>query len=369
MDRLSRGLFTHIVTPPVVLMVAARLLTNACFAQKETVSNEVQEYVRRLVDGGKCAGIIIGVVDAKGERIFSYGETVKGNGVRPDTDTIYGVGSITKLFTCSLLADMVKSSELSLDDPLSKFLPHGVRPPTYNGKEITLYDLATHTSGLPARPENLAPANPDQPYADYSAAQMHQYLAQVKLSREIGSRYEYSNIGVGLLGYILAQKAGVEYGMLVRKRLCEPLGMESTFIEVPAGFRSKVAQAYNKDGRPVQDWTFSPIFAAAGSMKSTVHDMLVLLSANIGLTPSRLSPVFEMTHAKHPGNNIALGWHIWNEYGSSNFGHSGSSIGYKSFIGFNKEKKRGVVVFSNRADAVMDIGLHILDERYKLRDQ
>ncbi len=371
MNRLTSNFFTQTIAifrTFIVLLVIAGLLSTVCHAQKDTAFSDVQDYARRLVDSGKCASIAIGVIDANGEHVFTYGEIEKGNGRKPDTNTLYGIGSITKLFTCSVLADMVESGELSLSDPISKFLPESLRTPICNGKEITLYDLATHTSGLPARPDNLAPANPDQPYADYSEAQLYEYLSRVKLPREIGSRYEYSNIGVGLLGYILAHKSGLEYGALVKKRICEPLGLQSTFIEVPAHFRPTVAQAYNREGQTVRDWTFSPIFAGAGSLKSTVHDMLVFLSYNIGLTQSKLSTAFEATHIKHPGNNIALGWHIWNEHGTTIFGHSGSSIGYRSFIGFIKERKIGVIVLSNRADVVMDIGLHILDDGYKLRE-
>ena len=353
----------------IYLTVGSGLFSRKCIAQDDTTFHHVQHYIKHEVDSGKCASIIIGIISEKGERVFLYGELEKGTGKKPDANTIYGVGSITKLFTCSLLADMVECGKLSLNDPISKFLPDSIKTPTFNGKEITLYDLATHTSGLPARPDNLIPLSVDQPYADYSVEQLHRFLSHYELSREIGTRYEYSNIGVGLLGYILAQKTGVDYEALVHKRICEPLGLRSTFIAIPAKYQSNVATAYTKEGYPVVDWTFSPIFTGAGALKSTVHDMLIFLAANIGFIHSKLSSTFELTHLKHAKNNIALGWHIWNEYGTTNFGHSGSSIGYKSFIGFNKERKIGVIVLSNRTDAVMDIGLHVLDNRYKLRDQ
>jgi len=351
----------------IFLAVGTELLLSTCIAQDDTSSVDVQEYIKHEVHSGKCASIVIGIISERGERILSYGEIQKGSNKEPDTSTIYGIGSITKLFTCSLLANMVESGKLSLNDPISKFLPDSVKTPSFNGKEITLYDLATHTSGLPTLPDNLAPLSIDRPYADYSVEQLYRFLSHLELSREIGTRYEYSNIGVGLLGYILAQKSGVDYETLVHKCICEPLGLRSTGITIPVEFQSRVATPYTKDGHSVVDWKFSTIFASSGALKSTVHDMLFFLAANIGLLHSRLSSTFELTHLKHPENNIALGWHIWNEFGSTNFGHSGSSIGYRSFIGFNKEKKIGVVVLSNSTDAVMDFGLHVLDSRYSLR--
>ncbi|MCX6143735.1 MAG: serine hydrolase [Ignavibacteriales bacterium] len=353
----------------VMLTVGTEFLSSTCIAQEDTSFNHVRNYIEHEVNSGRCASIVVGIISEKGERVFSYGEIEKGSGKRPDANTLYGIGSITKLFTCSLLAEMAESGKLSLSDPISKFLPDSVRTPTFNGREITLYDLATHTSGLPARPDNLVPPNVDQPYANYSTEQLHAYLSHFELSREIGTRYEYSNIGVGLLGYILAREAGVDYETLVRKRICEPLGLRNTFITIPAGFQSNIAAPYTKEGHPVVDWTFSPVFSAAGALKSTVHDQLVFLAANIGFIHSKLSSTFELTHLKHARNNIALGWHIWNEYGTTNLGHSGSTIGYKSFVGFNKEKRIGVVVLSNSTDAVIDIGLHVLDTRYTLRDQ
>jgi serine-type D-Ala-D-Ala carboxypeptidase/endopeptidase len=352
---------------PLFLIIS--LASQSVFAQDDTTNTYVEEYIKRIVDNGKSTSIIIGIINEKGRLIFSYGESEKGSGKKPDENTLYGIGSITKLFTSCLLADMVKRGELSLDDPISKFLPNSVITPTPNGKEITLYHLATHTSGLPTRPNNLFPTNPDNPYADYTVVQMFNFLSHYELPSEIGSKYEYSNIGVGLLGYILTHKSGLSYETLVRKRICEPLHLNSTVITIPAKLQLNVAAAYNNEGQSVSEWTFSPIFAGAGSLKSTTNDMLVFVAANLGLIKSNLQSTFELTHIKHPENNIALGWHIWNEFGTNNYGHGGSTLGYKSFIGFNKETKTGVIVLSNRTDAVMSIGLHTLDHRYKLQDE
>jgi len=370
----KRSFLSHITMNKILgvllgLTLGAGGISSNFKAQDDAAIIHVQDYVERIVDSGKCSGIIIGIINEKGRQILSYGELEKGSGKKPNENTVYGIGSITKLFTCFLLADMANHGEVNLNEPISSFLPDLIKAPRFDGKEITLYHLATHTSGLPARPDNLSPANPDDPYADYSGDQLYEFLSKYKLSRKVGLKYEYSNIGVGLLGYILTQKSGIDYETLVHKRICEPLNLSRTIIAVPAKLQSSVATPYNKEGQSVTDWTFSPVFVGAGSLKSTAHDMLIFVAANIGLIDARLSSTFELTHIKHPGNNIALGWHIWDEFGTIIFGHSGSSIGYKSFIGFSKKSKSGVIVLSNKTDAVMDIGLHILDHGYQLRDQ
>jgi len=352
----------------IVITLSMCCISNKSIAQEDTTFSYVKEYIKRIVDNGKSSSVIIGIVNENGKQIYSYGKLKKGDDKQPDGNTLYGIGSITKLFTCFLLADMVKRGELNLDDPISKFLPDIVKTPTFNGKEITLYDLATHTSGLPPRPNNLSPANPDNPYADYTVEQMYNFLSNYKLTHDIGSKYEYSNIGGGLLGYILAQKSGLDYETLVRKRICEPLGLNSTVITIPSNLQLNMATPYNNEGQSISEWTFSPIFAGAGSLKSTINDMLIFVAANLGLIDTNLLSTFEFTHVKHPKNNIALGWHIWNEFGTTNYGHSGSTVGYKSFVGFNKGNKIGVIVLSNTTDAVMSIGLHILDHRYKLQE-
>src|SRR5512132_4333622 len=142
------------------------------------------------------------------------------------------MGSATKVFTSLLLADSVRRGEVALSDPASKYLPPDVKIPERGGRQITLQDLATHTSGLPRLPSNLAAKDASNPYADYTVAQLYAFLSAYQLTRDIGSKYEYSNLGAGLLGHLLARRAGVDYETLVRTRITGPLGMNSTVVTV-----------------------------------------------------------------------------------------------------------------------------------------
>jgi serine-type D-Ala-D-Ala carboxypeptidase/endopeptidase len=153
----------------------------------------------------QSVGIVVGVIGPEGRRVVAYGQLEKGDPRALSGDTVFEIGSATKVFTALLLTDMVERGEVALDDPVAKYLPAGVQMPERNGRSITLVDLATHTSGLPRLPTNLAPKDPGNPYADYSVDELHEFLADYQLTRDIGSQYEYSNLGGGLLGYVLAR--------------------------------------------------------------------------------------------------------------------------------------------------------------------
>jgi serine-type D-Ala-D-Ala carboxypeptidase/endopeptidase len=157
------------------------------------------------------------------------------------------VGIIEPHKTALIAADMAQRDELRLDDPIAKYLPTNVKVPERQGRQITLIDLATHTSGLPRMPENFHPKDPNNPYADYSLDALYSFLSSHELRRDIGIKYVYSNLGFGLLGLGLAQRAGVDYEQLVVKRICDPLGMSSTRITLSDALRERFAAGHNAD--------------------------------------------------------------------------------------------------------------------------
>ncbi|HEX7678961.1 MAG TPA: serine hydrolase domain-containing protein, partial [Thermoanaerobaculia bacterium] len=210
-------------------------------------------------------GIVVGVIDPSGRRTVAYGSTKKGEGP-VDANTVFEIGSITKVFTSLLLADAVQRGEVALTDPVSKYLPPNVKVPERGGKKITLVDLATHTSGLPRMPTNFHPRDPGNPYADFSVAQLYEFLSSVELTRDIGSKYEYSNLGGGLLGHALALRAGTDYETLVRTRILEPLGMKSTAITLSKAMKDRLAPGHNAELQPVANWDI-PTLAGAGALR------------------------------------------------------------------------------------------------------
>jgi len=353
----------------VVLFLWAASFLHA--AENPPSDSEIEVILRERIDTAKQGvGIVVGLVDEKGPRIIRYGKLSRGSVRTVDGDTVFEIGSATKVFTALLLADAVERGEMKLDDPISKYLPPAVKVPTRNGRQITLLDLATHTSGLPRLPDNFTPGDVNNPYADYTVAQMYAFLSGYTLPRDIGATYEYSNLGAGLLGHILARKAGTNYEALVVQRICRPLGMTNTQSMLSPGLRARLATGHNAAGEPVANWDI-PTLAGAGALRSTANDMLKFIAANLGLTKSDLWPTMQLTQvprhaAGSPDMQIGLCWHILNKFGTEAIWHNGGTGGYHSFIGFDKKKRRGVVVLANSANSIDDIGFHLLEPQQPL---
>jgi D-alanyl-D-alanine-carboxypeptidase/D-alanyl-D-alanine-endopeptidase len=261
---------------------------------------------------------------------------------------------------------MVQREELALNDPIAKYLPDGVKVPERGGRVITLKDLSTHTSGLPRLPTNFSPKDPANPYADYSVEQMYQFLSGYTLTRDIGAQYEYSNLGGGLLGHVLARRAGMDYEALVRSRITAPLKMSSTAITLSPELKLRLATGHNERLIPVSNWDF-PTLAGAGAIRSTANDLLDFLAVPLGYTTSPLAPSFERMLSVRmptgqPGVDVALAWHIFTTGGL--IWHNGGTGGYRSFMGYDPKTRVGVVVLSNTATnlGVEDVGPHLLDK-------
>ena len=312
-------------------------------------------------------GIAVGVVDANGRRFINYGSFAVDD-PRPITNqTIFEIGSVTKVFTSLILADMAQRGEVSLDDPVSKCLPPEVRVPERGGKKITLLDLATQSSGLPRMPGNFAPKDPSNPYADYGVDRLYAFLSGYELTRDIGEKYEYSNLGVGLLGNALARRAGMEYEALVRARITGPLKMESTAITLTPGLQQRLAHGHNDTRAPVANWDLTSL-AGAGALRSDSADMLTFLAANLGLVQSPLAKAMAaMTATRRPGPvkeiEIGLNWHITHRGEREIVWHNGGTGGYRTWVGYDPKARVGVVALSNLSNTVGvdDLGMHLID--------
>src|SRR5215472_1334549 len=234
-------------------------------------TDEIREILARRIDHQKQAvGIVVGVIEPNGRRVVAYGNLANRDPRTLDGDTVFEIGSVSKVFTSLLLADMVKRKEVTLGDPAAKYLPERVRLPERSGKSITLLDLSTHRSGLPRLPGNLKPKDPRNPYAGYSVDDLYQFLSGYTLPRDPGSEFEYSNLGGGLLGHVLACRAGTDYESLIRCRITQPLGMPDTRITLSSSMTRRMASGHNAMLMPVSHWDFQSL-AGAGALRSSVN--------------------------------------------------------------------------------------------------
>lgn len=336
-------------------------------------NDEIRKILVERIDTRKGAvGIVVGIVEPEGRRIVSYGSTANGGSKAVDGDTLFEIGSITKVFTAQILADAVARGAVKLDDPVAKLLPPAVKMPERGGRAITLLDLTTHRSGLPRLPENLTTTDMSNPYATYTVAQLYEFLAGHTLRRDPGEEFEYSNLGAGLLGHALAlQAAGTDYESLVRAKVLGPLGMKSTGIALTPELKARMSQGHNAKLEPVPNWDL-PTLAGAGALRSSANDMLNFAAAHAGLAKSGPDPVLAAMlatrRAAAGGAGIGLGWMIAKRGSVEIVSHGGGTGGFQSFIGFDPKARVGVVVLSNTQGAlgIEDIGRHLLDRTFPL---
>ncbi len=320
--------------------------------------------VRQRVAEKRSAGIVVGVLEADGRtRVVAFGDP-GANQPALDGNSVFEIGSITKVFTGTVLADMVMKGELKLADPVQQYLPATVKIPARNGKQITLANLAEQNSGLPRLPANFRPANPLNPYADYTVQQMFDFLSSYALPRDPGAQYEYSNLGVGLLGHVLALRARQSYEDLVRTRVLNSLGMKNTAITLTPWMKSHLALGHNPAGEVTPNWDFT-VTAGAGALRSTTNDMLKFLAANLHTEKQPLGRAMALAQRSRapagPNMTIGLNWHIRGVGADSIVWHNGGTGGYRTFIGFIPSKKIGVVVLTNSGgEGADDIGFHLL---------
>ena len=313
---------------------------------------ELQELLRSLVEQGQSKGFVLGLLEPDGRRrAIAFGDA--GAGAQPlSSATIFEIGSIAKTFTGAILADMVRRGEVSLNDPVAKFLPTGVKVPSRKGRQITLLDLSTHTSGLPRSPDRGLIRDPSNPYADIPIDDVYAFLASHELERDIGAEWEYSNLGFGLLGQALIRAAGVEtFDELIQTRITGPLRIEMTRYGRANGLDARMAKGHDQKGEAVSYWDFGA-FKGAGGLNSNVEEMLAYIDANVGEPKSPIEAA--MRDAHHPrhslnsfGNSQSLGWDHRVRPGRTIVYKSGSTAGFAGALGFDPATRAGVVVLGN----------------------
>jgi len=339
-------------------------------AQGIQAPDDVRANVRARVDNGWSIGIAVAVLDSSGVRYFSYGNTARTGGQPANERTVYEIGSITKVFTALSLADMAIKGEVGLDDPVQRYLPDSVHVPSRPGHEITLRLLSAQRSGLPRMPNNFAPANPNNPFADYDAGRLYAFLNGYTLTRDPGASYEYSNVGVGLLGFALARRASMSYEDMVLTRVIRPLHLADTRITLTSDLRARLAHGHAGE-QEVSNWDLDAL-AGAGAIRSTAQDMATFVAAAAGFAHTSLDSAFRLTEAIEfdagPALRIGLGWHVIGPDSSAVIWHNGGTGGYHTFIGFDPRRKIGVVVLSNSTLSIDDIGFHILNPTMPLQN-
>ena len=344
------------------------------------ITDEIKALINERLGKNKTnAALAIGFIDPNGTQFYGHGKMSNTSNATVDENTVFSIGSTTKVFTTTLLADMVNKGLIKLDDPIEKYLPSNVPVPQYNGHKITIEDLATHTSGLPEFPDNYCPSfdlektggqdsiqyrkNLMNCTKNYTFDQFQQALSNFTLSREPGSKVEYSTFGIGLLGHILTLKSNMSsFDELLNYNILDVLGMNDTSFGLSESQKFRLAVGHFS-GQELPTFNMSSPIAPGGALHSTVSDMLKFLSANIGLIKTKLDDAMQESHLIRlstgqllPNNlqasdknsiglYIGLGWFITTNFGHEVIWHNGATVGgYNAYMAFNPTTERGIVI-------------------------
>lgn len=326
----------HRHAPRALLLVIALLIAGYAPPTRAAeplakLKPKIDALVAPLLDNQAIVGLVVGIRRGDEELFLPYGKIEVGQEAPPTPETVYEIGSISKAFTGVLLADASLRNQLNLDATVAESLPPGAPQPAASEHPITLSNLSTHTSGLPRLPYNLKATDPANPYANFTAADAYDFFAKFKPSRKPG-KYEYSNFAVGLLGQLLADRAGKSYEELMLERICEPLGMAETRITLTPPLTARLAPPYNADLQRVKNWDFQA-FAGAGGIRSTPRDMLKFAAAMLANDDREVTQAFHLSGESRetiPGDqSIGLGWHIARDQDTR--WHNGQTGGYSSY--------------------------------------
>lgn len=358
---------------PVTTTGTTTVATTGATTGEDAFSAELDRLVAPHVDPtgvpGKAVGLVAAVVGPGVRIVAGYGATAIG-GPRPQPDTIFEIGSLTKAVTGVLLARALDRGAVALAEPIDPVFPLGT--PHFGGQAITLLDLATHSSGLPAMPSNTHSPDPRNPAAGYTEADLAEFMATYTLPVAPGAKVVYSNLGAGTLGYYLVEDAGAaSYEALVRRDLADPLAMPDTRIEVPSGDQARLARGYRQAVIAPANQIGEPL-AGAGALRSTGDDMLRFVEAALGIgDPEVVAAWATAIEPRRPsplGMDGQLGLLVARETSEDRYLYfkDGQTSGFAAFLLFSTSPPGAVVLLANDADlaetgALKTLAREILD--------
>lgn len=340
------------------------------------LQEEVDVLAQPLIDRGVTPGLIVGILRSDHTRhFFGYGVADKTSGIKPDENTVFPIGSLSKGFLGAITASLVKERELNWNDRLDKLLPTETHL-SPDAKSITLLELATHTSGLPRQPNDLPTFSRfleylftgENFYRHLDREYVMHYLDAYEAPRQPRDM-QYSNVGYGLLGDMLERRTGLTLDKLLEQRILKPLHLQNTGYMREMGLaQPNRARGYAGDqpkfisrGVPVPDWQFTDFMKGSAAMYSTANDLLTFASACI----QRRYDKPGVTHMLAPLINRsvrapAIGW-VVDDFGDQQIAYQiGLVAGYTAYIGLDAANQNAVVVLQNSFNWEDRIGHRLL---------
>lgn len=258
-------------------------------------------------------------------------------------DKIFEIGSLSKVFTATVLAQLVTEGKVNLDDKINPLYPFLFK----NKTAISYESLANHTSGLPRLPTNINLSNAENPYKSYGARALDDYLAnQLVLAKAENNTYEYSNLGAGLLGHSLGLSQRKSFEVLLSETIFKPYQMSRSYTN-SQNIESQMVKGLNEDGKEVSNWDFD-VLLGAGGILSTVSDLVLFANAQFDANNKALQMTQKPTAIVNENMKIGLGWHLLkSKKGNDLLWHNGATGGYSSSMVLDVNHKNGIIILSN----------------------
>jgi len=338
----------------IATVIGVLMAAGTAGAQQVNVEQIVAQNVQAILpENGRGGGVAVAVrMNGKAE-FFNYGFANLARNERVTADSIFNLGSVGKVFATTSLAEAVKQGQLSLDDPVAKYVTELQRGGDI--RRVTLGQLASHTSGLPRVPGQYEHWH----RGNYTWPDFVRFLNSWKAgpNHEPGQQYLYSNAAMVLLRVALERRFNTRFAALMHERITGPLGMSSTALPLPRDLLGRAVQGYNPMGRPIgrpgeEQGTFK--WPGAGQIYSSSRDMATFLAANMGELPDHRPMENAMALAQQPvftvNAHLKLGL-AWQNVSGGNLrilDKNGGLNNTSTYIGFAPQPKLGVVILVNR---------------------
>ncbi|MFB6307025.1 MAG: serine hydrolase, partial [Flavobacteriales bacterium] len=336
--------------------------------------SKIRKYMDIMINSRHSPGIVVGIIDSTGHTYYeTRGYHSYDKEKKITENTIFEIGSLTKIFTATLLTIYDEKGKVNMNDRIGKYLPDSITPPQYKGKGITLKELAMHFSGLPRLPGNLVMTDPKDPYADYTEKELYEFINDHQLENKPGEKYQYSNVGYGILGHILATNRNSSFKEIITQNLLNELNMENTYVKIPQKDKNRFAQGH-QGVKKTSHWHI-PTLKGAGILRSTPSDLSKFMKAEMGIEKTAFNKAIQKTQIPYKKmidtidtQYMGLGWHIMiNENKDTLIWHSGGTGGFSSYVGYNKQSKQGVVILSNSSSNISKLGQYIINPNRGLK--
>ena len=337
--------------------------------QEDNLKSIVDEVVAKYINQPSNVGLVVGLLNDTSTAFFSYGLTEVEGFEKPNKNTLFEIGSLTKPFTALLALELERKNILNLNDSITKHLPDSLT--NEHLKKITLNNLLLHTAQLPRKPFNLSltGGNNDNPYKNYTNQHLQEYLNVFKpIKHKKKQSFKYSNLGYGVLGLTLQNAGNAQYEKLLNQHVIKSLNLKNTFFNLPEKKKANLAKPHSFNGAVTENYTYSSTMQASSGLYSCAEDLVTLLQKQLQSGPvNSIATSLQKCLAPQQKTNLKRTYvtYAWNYIDRGKrlapvYIYNGGTAGYRTYIAFVEENTTGVVVLSNSANRVDEIAVTLI---------